>query len=249
MKESSLPLWSQSPFRCPPFLWRTVTTGFLLIALWSWVVMEPQNAAHAEERADHRVVLDLTRKETFVTLAAGRAESGVQVEIRDVIRAPSKYRLEPPEGVVRVGKPVDIVFDGTPNMCIRVSLVTRGKDLAVKIAPLASADKAGTVEFTIDRIRRSAGLFQRRVRTYQKQIAQMRKEYHDIETWLAIPGNKPLDVVKSVRARQKLLYRELVAQERALPNLEARYEVVQELAELADRIHLTTMIHLRSKSQ
>lgn len=249
MKESSLPLWSQSPFRSPPILRRTVTIGLLLIVVWPLVVLARQNAANAEERADHRVVLDLTRKETFVSLAAGRAESGVQVEIREVIRAPSKYRLEPPEGVVRVGKPVDIVFDDTPNLCIRVALVTRGKDLAIKIAPLASAEKAGAVEFTIDRIRRSAGLFQRRVRTYQKQIAQMRQEYRDIETWLAIPGNKPLDVVKSVRARQKLLYRELVAQERALPSLEARYQVVQELARLADRMHLTTMIHLRSTSQ
>lgn len=205
--------------------------------------------AVGEKRADHRVVLDLTRKETLVTLASGRAETGVEVEIREVLRTPSKHRLIPPEGIVRVGKPVDIVFDDTPNLCIRVALVTRGKDLAIKIAPLASAEKAGAVEFTIDRIRRSAGLFQRRVRTYQKQIAQMRQEYRDIETWLAIPGNKPLDVVKSVRARQKLLYRELVAQERALPSLEARYQVVQELARLADRMHLTTMIHLRSTSQ
>ncbi len=249
MKESSLPLWSQSPFRSPPFFRRKVTIGLVVIVMWSLAVLARPNTANAEERADHRVLLDLTRKETFVTLAAGRAEQGVEVEIREVIRAPSKHRLVPPDGIVRVGKSVDIVFDDTPNMCIRVALVSRGKDLAVRIAPLASADKAGEVDFTIDRIRRSAGLFQRRVRTYQKQIAKMRQEYRDTETWLAMPGNKPLDVVKTVRARQKLLYRELVAYERALPSLETRYQVVQELARLADRMHLTTMIHLRSTSQ
>lgn len=249
MKESSLPLWSQSPFRSPPFLWPTVTTHVLVIVVWSLVVLAQQSAANAEERSDYRVILDLSRNETFVTLPAGRSQQGVEAEIREVIRAPSKYRLVPPDGIVRVGKPVDIVFDDTPNMCIRVAMVTRGKDLAVKIAPLASAEKAGEVEFTIDRIRRSVGLFQRRVRTYQKQIAKMRQEYRDIETWLAIPGNKPLDVVKSVRARQKLLHRELIAYERALPSVEARYQVVQELAQLADRMHLTTVIHLRSTSQ
>lgn len=202
-----------------------------------------------EERSDHRVILDLTRRETFVTLSAGGAEQGIEVEVREVIRAPSSYRLVPPDGVVRAGVSVDIVFDEAPNTCIRVALVTRGKDLAIRIAPLVSADKAGAVEFTIDRIRRSASLFQRRVRTYQKRIATMRQSYRDIENWLATPGNKPLDLVKSVRLRQKLLHRELVAHERALPHLQARYQVLQELAHLADRVHLTTLIHLRSKSQ
>jgi hypothetical protein len=201
-----------------------------------------------EERSDHRVVLDLTRKETLVTLATGQAEQGVEVEIREVIRGPSSYRLVPTGGVVRVGQSVDIVFDEAPNVCIRVALVTRGKELAIRIAPLVSTAKAGAVEFTIDRVRRSAGLFQRRVRAYEKQIVRMRQEYRDIETWLAIPGNKPLDLVKSVRTRQKLLQRDLVAHERELPTLQARYQVVQELARLADRIHLTTMIHLRSKN-
>jgi hypothetical protein len=130
-----------------------------------------------------------------------------------------------------------------------VAVVTRGKDLAIRIAPLVSAAKAGAVEFTIDRIRRSAGLFQRRVRAYEKQIARMRREYRDIETWLAIPGNKPLDLVKSVRMRQKILQRDLVAYERELPTLQARYQQVQELARLAERIHLTTMIHFRSRNQ
>ncbi len=186
------------------------------------------------------MLIDLSKKDTFVTIP-GSAEATRLLHVQ-ADRLPSPYRLLPVEGIVRFGQGVDIVLEKSPDVHIRLSIVKRGQDLAAKISPLIGVERNDPVEFTHDRIKRTLWSLQRRVRNLQAQVSATRQEYQRIDTWLASPGNKPLDLHKAAQLRQKILRQQIAAYQRELPAVERRYAAIRAIIELAGKIHATTEI-------
>lgn len=190
----------------------------------------------------YRVTLDLTQADAYVALPTGSVAARTTVRGLQVHGGPSPARMYPADGVVRHGRRVDILLDEKLDVRIRVSLVTRGDQLAVRIAPLVGAATGSPVEFTSDRLRRSCWSLQRRVRDLQREVAAIRREQQRAAQWLEAPGSKPLDLYKIVRQRYRNLERQLAAALQELPVIHARAAIYVELIELADRIHATTEI-------
>lgn len=209
--------------------WSVVTVGMML-AVWQGRCVRAREDDSPSART-YRVVLDLSRKDTFVTLRGRPATTQlVRLKAND---APCRYRLRPETGVVRHGQDVVVMLDEFPQVHIRISLVTRGKTLAARISPLIAGERGTAIEFTHDRIQRAIWAFDRRVKDLQKQIAASRQEYQRLDTWLDTPGNKPLDLHKTVRLRQKLLAQRIASCHRELPAAQCRYEAMRSLVELA----------------
>jgi hypothetical protein len=220
-------------------VWLAVLLVVARIVMAERVHREPAMVAGTE----HKVLIELTRKDTFVTLPVAANAADTCVTLVRVDSLPSRHRLVPASGIARVGQSVDIVLDKSPDVRIRLSVVTRGNELAVKVSPLIGFERGVPVDFTLDRIQRTVWSLQRRVKELQRRISALRKEYQLVDTWLATPGNKPLDLVKAAHLRQKLLQRELLACQRDLPFVQKRYAALCKIAELAQQIHGATVIH------
>ena len=80
-------------------------------------------------------------------------------------------------------------------------------------------------------------------------MSASRQEYQRIDTWLATPGNKPLDLHKAVRLRQKILVQQIVAYQRELPAAQRRYASIRAVIELAGKIHATTEIRFTERGK
>ncbi|MHB0954868.1 MAG: hypothetical protein ACYC0X_00675 [Pirellulaceae bacterium] len=221
--------------------WVVGLTAMLLVH--RTVPAEPASRqSTAAAGTEHQFVIELTRKETFVEIPDAANAPDTCVTLVHIDHLPSRYRLIPAHGTVCAGQSVDIVLDKFPGICIRVSVVTRGKELAVKVSPLVVLEQGTPVDFTLERVQRTMWALQRRVKDLQRRVATARNEQGRIDTWLATPGNKPLDLVKAARLRQKLLQRELQACQNDLPFLQKCYVALRKTAELAQQIHGTTVI-------
>jgi hypothetical protein len=207
------------------------------------VLAEPISRESATTtRTEHKIVVELTRKDTFVTLADTANIADACVTLVRVDGLPFRYRLVPASGIVCTGQSVDIVLDKFPDVRIRLSMVTRGKERAVKVSPLIGLERGVPVDFTLERVQRTVWSLQRRVKELQRQVSASRKEYQLIDTWLATPGNKPLDLVKAAHLRQKILQQEVLASQRELPFVQKRFTALRKTAELARQIHGVTVI-------
>lgn len=194
------------------------------------------------KRPEYKIVVELTRKDTFVALVDSANIADARVTLLRVDGLPSRYRLVPSSGIVCAGQSVDIVMDKYPDVRIRLSMVTRGKELAVRVSPLIGLERGTPVDFTLERVQRTVWSLQRRVKELQRRVSASRKEYQGIDTWLATPGNKPLDLVKAAHLRQKLLQQEVLASQRELPFVQKRFAALRKTAELAQQIHGVTVI-------
>jgi hypothetical protein len=191
---------------------------------------------------EHQLVVELTRKDTFVVIPDAANATDTCVTLVHIDHLPSRYRLIPAHGTACAGQSVDVVLDKSPGICIRVSVVTRGSELAIKVSPLVVLEQGTPVDFTLERVQRTMWALQRRVKELQRRVAAARNEQELIDTWLATPGNKPLDLVKAARLRLKLLQRELKACQNDLPFFQKRYVALCKTAEFAQQIHGTTVI-------
>ncbi len=224
---------------------RCVRAALVILVGLAVPALLPDRTVRAGDRGSassrtYKVLLDLTRKNTYVPIpgSADRTRIGsLKAE-----GLPSRYRLVPAAGTVRYGQAVDIVLDGSPDVCIRVSLVTRGRELAVRISPLIGVDGGDPLEFTQDRIKRTVWSLHRQVKDLQRQLSAARQEYQRIETWLATPGNKSLELHKAVRLRQKLVAQQIAACQRELPVAERRFAAMRAIIELAAQIDATAEI-------
>lgn len=196
-------------------------------------------------RRTYTVLIDLSKQDTYVTIPGSAARTFLCDVEADPL--PSSYQLIPAAGVVRIGQPVDIVLVKSPGVRIRLSIVHRGQELAARVSPLIDIGRANPVEFTHDRIKRTLWSFQRRVKDLQRQIRAAQREYHQIDTWLATPGNKPLYLHKAVRLRQKLLAQQLAAYQQELPAAQSRYASFRDIIELASGIHATTAVRFTAE--
>ncbi len=225
---------------------RALTAGVWIASCSLLAVCHPappdDRLAVTRSGSAYRVPLDLTQQATFVMLPGGLGPAHTTLRDLQVHRAPSTCRLYPADGVVRYGRRVDILLDEKLDVRIRVSLVTRGDQLAVKIAPLVGVAAGNPLDFTADRLRRSRWSLQRRVKDLQREIASARREQQRITHYLETPGNKPLDLYKAARQRHKNLERQIAAALQELPAIRARCGIYGDLMKLADDTHATAEI-------
>ncbi len=162
-----------------------------------------------------------------------------QVRITDVqVRnLPSKHRLIPPTGQLQLGRPLDIQLEEPGNVRIRLALVKRGHDLALRISPQVVLSETQTVELTQDRVVRASRSLARRVKDLHQQIAALTRQRQALNVWLISPGNKSLDAVKTARFRVKVLGEAIRARQRDIPLAQSQCAALQKVGEFVKKLH------------
>ncbi len=195
-----------------------------------------------------KIVIDLSRRESFTLLAVNADPDDVRVTDVQVKHLPSTYHLTPRQGDVRLGHSVDIVLEKPSNVRIRLSLVKRGRQLALRVSPQIVFGPGDTVELTYSRIERTARTLHRRLKDQRQRLSTLAREQRSLEIWLVSPANKPLQTVKTVRMRLKILEQELQAQQRQLPVMVSRCVVLGQIADFAHQLHKRTEIHFQARA-
>ena len=190
-----------------------------------------------------RIVIDLSKKETLWALPVRAKAADTRITDVEVERLPTAYRLEPADGIVRFGRPVDIILAQPTGVTIRLSLTQRSTGAMLRITPQVEFDQGGTMDFTTERIERSARSLERQIAACERRLSLAARECRKIEVWLSTPGNKPLDAVKGMRLKLRLLQGDILARQRSLRFALHHHAALQRLAEFVQHVHETAEIH------
>ncbi len=202
----------------------------------------PGNRTEAPRGQGTRVLIDLSKKETFVPLQINADRKDVEIANIQVKSLPSPHHLAPREGVVQYGEPVDIILKEPSGVRIRLSLVTRGDELALRVSPQVVLQGGETIELTQNRIERTGRSLQRRVKDLHQRLVALASARRRLKTWLISPGNKPLAAVKTARMRLKVLEQEIQLQQLELPVVQNQWLALQRIAEFAGQLDEQTEI-------
>ncbi len=155
------------------------------------------------QRSSEPVLIDLSKRETFVALSIQADPQDIEITQVEARNLPSSHHLNPRGGVIGYGEPVDIVLKEPAGVRIRLALVTRGDELALRISPQVVLGDGEAIELTQDRIERAARSLQRRIKDLHRRLAALAAARRRLQAWLNSPVNKPLDAVKAARAIER----------------------------------------------
>lgn len=205
----------------------------------------PIHLAASRKSVAERVVVDLSRKETYVPLAVNADPEDVRITDIRMKDLPVSYRVVPAQGTVQLGQPVDIEMEAPGPIRIRVAVVRRGNELALRVSPQIVLSPSEILDLNQDRVSRAARAFRRRVKDLNQRLVALAREREAIQTWLASPGNKPLSEVKVARARLRIVSQELQAQQNAIPIARSHYEALEQVATFVQQLHNSAELHYR----
>ncbi len=227
------------PFSSPTWVVRGV-----LVVWWVAIALYPAHLLQAGSIQGKRgaVSIDLSKKEMFVPLDVNADVADIRIANIQAHQLPAPYQLAPHDGVVAHGEPVDILLKEPAGVRIRLSLVTREGEPTLRVSPQFVVSGGEITELSSQRIERVARSLGRRVADLRKRLGTLSRTKRRLQNWLIAPGNKPLDVVKSVRARLKIIDQEIKAQQCELPVVQSHCLALQRVADLAAELHRETEI-------
>jgi len=196
---------------------------------------------------EQSILLDLSRKDTFVTLPLITDPQQVEIANVEVRELPSDHELVPASAVARLGQPLDIQLKEPRNVRIRLAVVKRGNEVALKVSPQIVLGRENAIELTRDRVTRTARNLQRRIKNLNQQLSAMARERERLHIWMLTPGNKPLAAVKIVRARMKLLDRAIRARQRDVPVTQSQCAALAQAGAFVEQLHKNVEIHYEVK--
>ena len=235
----------------PPDNCHRAIAGWLSLvaaALWCSVrlvatSLEPDDRVASSEKT----LLDLSKRETFITLAVNADPQDVQITDVKVSDLPTTYRLMPASGIARLGTPLDIQLEKPENVRIRLAVVKRGKELALRVSPQIVFGRNDSIELTQDRITRSARKLHRQIKNLNQQLSALSRERQALDFWLASPGNKPLVAVESAHLRIKLLDQAIKTRRRDIPMAQSQCLALGQAAEFVKTLHKNVEIRYSVK--
>lgn len=231
-----------------------IVTGLLTSLATSWAPpaesasqREPTRSASRKGASQHseRVLVDLSRKDTYVLLPVHADHEDVRITDIHVLNLPAEHRLVPASGTARRGEPVDIQLEHPPQVRIRMAVVRRGLDLALRISPQIVLGSGEIIDLSQDRITRAGRSLRRRVNDLNHRLVALARERDTLHLWLSSPANKPLSDVKAARARLKVLDHEIQAHQSLVPLVHHQCEAVRQVAEFIREVHGAAEIRYR----
>lgn len=222
---------------------------FLLIAGGLLLSERGLAGTHASSRRlpaqTERTRLDLTKKETYVLLSINADPRDVRITNVRVSELPTPHQLVPDSGEAWLGRPLDIQLKAPGNVRIRLAVVKRGHELAVRISPQIVLGKSNTIELTQNRLTRAARNLQRRIKHLNSQLAALSSERKALDVWLITPGNKPLKSVKMAHMRLKILADLIKARQREVPLVQQQCQALAQAAEFVRQLHQNVEIEFQ----
>lgn len=184
-----------------------------------------------------KVALDLSKKEVYVGLPITADPEDVVITDVRVDDLPSEHALVPASGHVRLGHPLDIRLQEPNNVRVRLAVVKRGKNVALRVSPQILLGQNRAVELTQDRVTRAARNISRYLKHLNQHLAALDRERETLNLWLAAPGNKPLEMVQNVQMRLKILNRTVKSRKRDIPAVKRQCAAIAQAATFVRKLH------------
>jgi hypothetical protein len=202
------------------------------------IALKPQSR---ETRIE--VVLDLTKKVTYTTIPAAANGEKVALTVEDVTGLDTPYEIQPSQGVLQAGQPVDIVLKDYPNIKFHLSLAGGGN--VVEVAPKIDLGQGKTMAFTKKWCKQARVTLERELANVTQQLQAAEAAATSIETWLASPVLKPAQL-RSIKKEQLLILKKqtIPALEQQMKDAQTRADASQRLCQLIEKIHGTASIQL-----
>ncbi len=208
---------------------------------------QAEPVASNQSRSDGRLLLDLSKKETFVVLSTNANPRNVVITDIHVRDLPTEHRLVPASGVAKFGHPLDIELKEPGNVRIRLAIVKRGKQLALRVSPQIVLGQDHAIDLTRDRVTRTARSMHRRLKDVNRQLITMSCERRALNIWLITPGNKTLESVKMAHMRMKLLDHAIREKRREVPVVKKSCLALGQAGEFVKKLHKTVEIRYSVK--
>ncbi|MFW6170341.1 MAG: hypothetical protein ACODAD_07620 [Planctomycetota bacterium] len=228
-------------------------TLLAFVTAFAWGLLAGGNPLYGEEDTfaggqsspSRTVVLDLSKKELYVVLSINADPEAVaitDVRIDDLPSEHSEHALFPASGEARLGRPLDIRLKEPSNIRIRLSVVKRGKKVALRVSPQIMLGRNRTIELTQDRVTRTARNANRYLKQLNRQLAGLARERRALNVWLAAPGNKPLETVETVHMRLKILNQSIKNGKRDIPAVKRQCAAIGQAATFVRELHESVKI-------
>lgn len=211
---------------------------------------EPPDEVRVPKSDSKTIGVDTTKQATEERISGVTDASNVRVVIQDITGLNMPFRLQPSDGVVSRGNPACVEFAASGGVRICVSLLMRGEDVVLSVAPEIDVPGGKAVEFTQQRVERAHVGLIRDARKLNGQLAAAKSQVAAIDAWLHAPGIKPAQL-RDAKAQELSMLRKTV-----IPGLEqqvkyaaSRGAELQMLWQFAKQIHETAKIHYVVQSE
>lgn len=199
----------------------------------------PDSSATTKSRS---AVVNLAEKDSYVELLDVTDIDKVQIAIVGVKNLPTSYHLAPTNGIVRSGQPVAVELDQPQGIRFRLSLDMKKAIAQLHVTPEMDFQRNETVDFSQARTKRAYRAAKKQMLKITRQLTATRNAYATIDTWLKSRGAKDRAARDHAVKQLKLLQNQIGTGQQQLLFTQNRASSLQQLAELADRIHNTTSI-------
>jgi hypothetical protein len=174
----------------------------------------------------------------YVTLAENVEGQEVRAQVRSITNLTTAYDLQPNDGIVSFGQPVDVLLTQHAGVRIRLSLRMRGKNVDLEIAPEIETGQGKTSDFskrTLDLLSRST---KKDALALNKQLAAAQSEAMEIQNWLASPVVKTIPVRNARTQRLSFLMSQMIPSlQKQLADAQVRSDLIQQLSLLVAQVH------------
>ncbi|NLS93028.1 MAG: hypothetical protein GXX96_12810 [Planctomycetaceae bacterium] len=184
------------------------------------------------------IVLDLERSTMRVSVAEEVEGKDVEAQIQSISQLSTSYTLQPDDGIVAFGQPVEVELSEYPGVKIRLSLRRRGTIAELEVAPEIDIGSGKTIDFSKKTLDRASGSMRNHATDLNQQLTAFQAEATAIQNWLASPGPKPIPV-RGARMKRlnDLTSQAIPALQKQIANHQSRMDVLQKFSLLARQIH------------
>lgn len=203
----------------------------------------PANAVPTFTETPKTVVLDVERSAMHILLMENGEDKDVQTQVKGLTNLSTSYTLEPSEGIVRLGRPVDIVLSQYAGVKIRLSMDKKGQAIDLEVAPAIETEHGKTSDFSKSRLDNAKRALMKDYKDLGQQLAAAQREALMLQNAMTRPAAVP------VRNAQRQRYSVLTAQtiptlQNQLTYVQNRADVLQQLSVLAKQIHEKAELNL-----
>ncbi len=189
------------------------------------------------------VVLDVERSSMHVLLAENGEGKEIQVQVKGLTNLSKSYTLDPSDGIVRLGRPVDIMLPEYPGVKIHLSMHKKGQVVQLEVAPEIETEHGKTSDFSKRRLDSSKRALMKKYTTLGKNLGAAQSEALMLQNAMTRPAAVP------VRNAQRQRFSVLTAQtipalQNQLTYVQNRGDVLQQLSVLAKQIHEKAELNL-----
>ncbi len=195
--------------------------------------------------APKSIVLDLERSSMFMTLAENAEGKEIVAQVQGITDLGTPYDMQPADGAIRMGKPVEILLTQYAGVKICLALRMRGKNADLEVSPEIETGQGKTSDFSKSTLDALSISTRKHAVALSKQFAGAQGEAVEIQKWLAAPVAKTVPLRNARVQRLSVLTGQVIpALQKQITDTQARMDLIQQLSRLVGQVNKKARLNL-----